>query len=57
MKLYEESLTNSKVALASTKPPSPDIKSSAKDLSITKKVQKSYVHIGTVETHKLDILG
>ena len=57
MKLYEESLINSKVALASTKPLSPDIKLSAKDLSIIKKVQKSDVQSGTVETHTLGILG
>ena len=37
MKLYAESLTNSKAALASTKPPTPDIKLSVKDLSTSYK--------------------
>ena len=41
MKLYEESLANSKAALTWTNLPNQDIKSSSKDLSDTEQVQEA----------------
>ena len=52
MKLYEESLANSKAAFTSTNLPKQDIKSSLKDLINEEKVQEIETpQTGTVKTY------
>ena len=52
MKLYEESLANSKATFKSTNLPKQAIKSSLKDLSNAEKIQeKETPEIGTVNNH------
>ena len=54
MKLYEESLTNSKAAFTSTNLPKQDLKSSLKYLTNTEKVQEIETpQIGTIKPHNL----
>ena len=54
MKLYEESLANSKAAFTSTNLPERDIKSALKDLNNVEKVQeKETPQTGTIKTHNL----